>query len=171
MSPGKIAIAATAFACTTLLSVGWSAQHGASLSVNHAQAVEKTQSTENKASEDTKASENQKATENKKAANKKARMERRGASARVARGSHRPERRVARRNIPNPAGPAAAGPNTAENAPAAAMPRAYAGGGPYASAEGWNGAGYASSPWGDYDCRATSKFDCRPYASKDWFKK
>jgi len=34
----KIAIATTTFACTALLSLGWNEQHGASLSVESAQA-------------------------------------------------------------------------------------------------------------------------------------
>src|ERR1700753_840547 len=38
MSPGKIAIAASAFACAALLSFGWSEQRGVSLSVESAQA-------------------------------------------------------------------------------------------------------------------------------------
>jgi hypothetical protein len=38
MSPGKIAVAATAFACMTLVSFGWSGQRGVSLSIESAQA-------------------------------------------------------------------------------------------------------------------------------------
>jgi len=38
MSPGKIAVAATAFACMTLISFDWSAQRGVSLSIESAQA-------------------------------------------------------------------------------------------------------------------------------------
>ena len=38
MSPGKIAIAATTFACTALLSFGWSELRGVSLSIESAQA-------------------------------------------------------------------------------------------------------------------------------------
>jgi hypothetical protein len=38
MSPGKIAVAATAFACMTLVSFDWSAQRGVSLSIESAQA-------------------------------------------------------------------------------------------------------------------------------------
>jgi hypothetical protein len=38
MSPGKIAIATSAFACATLLSFSWSEQRGVSLSVESAQA-------------------------------------------------------------------------------------------------------------------------------------
>jgi hypothetical protein len=38
MSPGKIAIAISAFACTALLSLGWSEQSGISLSIESAQA-------------------------------------------------------------------------------------------------------------------------------------
>jgi len=37
-SPGKVAIAATTFVCTALLSVGWSEQRGVSLSIESAQA-------------------------------------------------------------------------------------------------------------------------------------
>src|ERR1700758_300062 len=45
MKPGRIAIAATTFACAALLSFGWSGQHGVSLSVESAQA--KAQAREN----------------------------------------------------------------------------------------------------------------------------
>jgi hypothetical protein len=38
MSLGKIAIAISTFGCTALLSVGWSEQHGVSLSIESAQA-------------------------------------------------------------------------------------------------------------------------------------
>lgn len=38
MSPGRIAVAATTFACMALLSAGWSEQRGVSLSIASAQA-------------------------------------------------------------------------------------------------------------------------------------
>jgi hypothetical protein len=41
MSFGRIAVAATTFACVTLLSVGWSGERGVSLSVASAQAATK----------------------------------------------------------------------------------------------------------------------------------
>ncbi len=152
MSPGKIAIAATAFACTTLLSFGWSEQHGASLSVASAQAMEDT-----KAHKDTRASTSYRQS-HRRPAHVAARYERRSAS------TYGPG--------PNPvaagAAVAAGAVDTAAGiARAATSPWVYPGGGPYA-AEGWDGSGYASSPWGDYECRPTSRFECRSYASKEW---
>jgi hypothetical protein len=48
MSPGKIAVAATAFGCMTLASFGWSEQRGFSLSIESAQArVERPQTSAN----------------------------------------------------------------------------------------------------------------------------
>lgn len=35
---------------------------------------------------------------------------------------------------------------------------------PYAGGSGW----YASSPWGDYECRQPHLYLCQPYAAKDW---
>jgi hypothetical protein len=152
MSPGKIAVAATAFACTTLLTFTWSEQRGASLSIEKAQAIENTKAVETT----------------------KARTDRRPASVRAARVSHRNDRRAERRYGPGPnpvafgAGVAAGAVDTAAGiAGAVTSPWVYPGGGPYA-AEGWNGTGYASSPWGDYECRGPHAYECRPYASKEW---
>ena len=165
MHQGKIALAATAFACTTLLSFGWSAQHGASLSVASAQAVEKAES-----------SENAKATEN-----TKARVMHRQSRASAEHVTGRHYRRSAygpgpvrgpgpgRNPVAAGAAVAAGAVDTAAGiAGAVTSPWVYPGGGPYASAEGWQGGGYATSPWGDYDCRPTSAYECRPYASKTW---
>ncbi len=163
MHPGKIAVAATAFACTTLLTFTWSEQYGASLSVNRAQAIENAES-----------GENAKAT-----VNTKARVMHRQTRASAEHVARRHYSRSAygpgpvRGPGPNPvaagAAVAAGAVDTAAGiAGAATSPWVYPGGGPYASAEGWQGGGYATSPWGDYDCRPTSKFECRPYASKTW---
>src|SRR5579872_3922321 len=164
MSPGKIAVAATAFACTTLLTFGWSAQHGASLSVASAQAVENAKD----------AADSKDATDTKNTRATKTHISHRkthASSAHVAPRHHpRSAYRAGRASVRGPnavaagPGPAAAGPETAGPVPTTP----YRGGGPYAAAGGWEGSGYASSPWGDYDCRPTSTFECRPYASKEW---
>jgi hypothetical protein len=185
MSPGKIAVAATAFACTTLLSFGWSAQHGASLLVASAQAIENTKDANNAKDETKDAKETKDANDTKETKetnvtkkntkDTKTQISHRQTHASVTHVARRHYRQSADRAGPAPvrgrhavaAGPgrAAAGPETA-GGPAATTP--YRGGGPYAAAEGWQGAGYASSPWGDHDCQPTSKFECRPYASKTW---
>ena len=151
MSSGKIAVAATAVACMTLLSVGWSDQGGVSLSVATAQArVSHTDASKHMTSKH------------------------------VAVGSRRHYRRAARGYGPNPvaagaglaagaigtAGAVAAG---AANTAGAIVGAATSPFGAYASEPGWDGGYYASSPWGDYDCRAPSAYECRPYASKDWY--
>jgi hypothetical protein len=66
------------------------------------------------------------------------------------------------------AGVAAAAVGTA--AAAATSPWGYGsyayGGEPYA----YGAAGYfASSPWGDYDCRNPYGYPCNPYSSKNWY--
>jgi hypothetical protein len=136
MSPGKIAVAATAFACMTLVSFDWSEQRGLSLSIDSAQA----------------------------------RVGRPQTSASAAGVSRRHYRQTAHRY-----GPAAVGAGLAAGAigtgaavtAAATSPWGYRGG-PYA-ATGGDGY-YASSAWGDYDCRAPHAYECRPYASKNWSK-
>ena len=68
------------------------------------------------------------------------------------------------------AGVAAAAVGTA--AAAAASPRGYGYGSyAYAGAPYAYGAGgyFASSPWGDYDCRNPYGYPCKPYAAKDWY--
>ena len=143
MSPGKIALAATTFACMTLLSFGPSGQHGVSLSVESAQAKDSRAST----------------------------------PKRVANVSHRRHWRAAQGYSPNPvaagAGLAAGAVNTAGAVAAGAVNTAGAiatapFGGPYPNGPyAGPGGHYASSAWGDYDCRPGAA-GCRPYASKDW---
>jgi len=141
MRPGKIAVAATTFACVTLLSFGWSEQRGVSLSIESAQA----------------------------------RVDHAPSQVRHRGAAHRTFGRAA--YAPNPVaagvGLAAGAIGTAAAATAAATSPwgyGYYGGGPYAGpAPGWGGdAYYASSPWGDYECRAPHAWECRPYASKEW---
>src|SRR3974390_51723 len=141
ISLGKVAIATATFACTALLSVSWSEQRGASLSIESAQA----------------------------------RVGRPLTPVSVAGVARRQNRRPASgygygAGVVG-AGVAAAAIGTA----AAASPWGYYGsgygsyayaGGPYAYGAG----GYfASSPWGDYDCRNPYGYPCNPYSSKDWY--
>ena len=55
----------------------------------------------------------------------------------------------------------AAGAVAATTVAAATSPWGYQAGGAYAGG-GW----YASSPWGDYECRAPHAYPCLPYAAK-----
>jgi hypothetical protein len=137
LSLAKIAIATTTFACTALLSVSWSEQRGASLSVDSAQA----------------------------------RVGRPLTPVSVAGVARRQNRRAA---YGYGAGAVGAGVAAAAigTAAAAATPWGYGygsyayGGEPYA----YGGGGYfASSPWGDYDCRNPYGYPCNPYSSKDWY--
>jgi hypothetical protein len=151
MSLGKIAAAATAAAWMTMFSVGWSPQHGVSLSMGRAQAVES-----------------------------HAAMERHAAV------SHRHYRHMAhrsygRRYAPGPveagADIAAGAVNTAGALAAGAIGTAGAiaaapfGEGPYAMSPGYDGPYYAESPWGDYACTpGAGPYECRPWASKGWYR-
>jgi hypothetical protein len=156
MSPGKIAVVAVTFACTTLLSVGWSGQHGVSLSVERAQAQ---------------ANESSAATPKKRVSHVAT------PKKQVADVSHRRHWRAAQGYSPNPvaagAGLAAGAVNTAGAVAAGAINTAGAiatapFGGPYPNGPyAGPGGHYASSAWGDYDCRPGAA-GCRPYASKDW---
>jgi hypothetical protein len=146
LSLGKIAIATTTFACTALLSFTWSEQRGASLSIESAQA----------------------------------RVGRPLTPVSVAGVARRQNRRAAYGYGAGVvgAGVAAAAIGTAAAVGAATSPWGYGyyGAGPYAAA-GWNagsyaaggyGGYYASSPWGDYACRAPHAYECRPHVAKDW---
>jgi hypothetical protein len=139
MNPGRIAIAATAFACTALL--------GVSLSVDSVQAQTR---------EGHMASSKQMASRHVAAA-PRGHMRRH-----VARG-------YARGYGPNPL---EAGADVAAGAigTAGAIAAAPFGAGPYAAAPGWNEGYYASSTWGDFDCRP-GYAGCQPYSSKDWSKR
>jgi hypothetical protein len=171
MGLSKIAVAAATFASVTLLSFGWSGQHGFSLSIARAQAREQEQTR-------TKATESR-AMPAKHVARHVARVSPRR-EGRIA-GRTYGERRVARPYYgPNPvragadvaagavntAGAVAAGAANAAGAVvgAATSPfNAYASG-PY---PGWDNGYYASSAWGDYECRPGSP-GCQPYSAKGW---
>jgi hypothetical protein len=137
----------------TLLSIGWSEQRGISLSIGSAQAQAK----------------HPQASKHMAASSQK----------HMAVASHRNGRRVVRRGYgPNPvaagADVAAGAVGTAGAVAAGAIGTAGAiaaapFGESYAEAPGWNDGYYATSSWGDYDCRPGSP-GCRPYAEKDWVK-
>lgn len=177
MSSGKIAVAAATFASVTLLSFGWSAQHGVSLSVASASAQEKQQAKEGREM----ASKHVARHGGRVSSRHEARMAHRGYGERQVAGRYAGERRMARPSYgPNPiqAGPdvAAGAVNTAGAVAAGAIGTAGAiaaapfGEGPYAMGPGYEGPYYASSAWGDYECRpGVGPYDCRPYASKDWY--
>ena len=151
MSPGKIAIVAATFACSTLFSVGWSEQRGVSLSIESAQAQ---------------ANDSSAATPKKRVSHVAI------PKKQVANVSHRRHWRAAQAHAPNPV---AAGANLATGAVNTAGAVATGAvntagaiatapfGGPSAAPGGY----YASSAWGDYDCRPGTA-GCRPYASKNW---
>jgi hypothetical protein len=156
MRPGKIAAAATAAACMTMFSFGWSAPQGVFLSVDRAQAVESHTV-----------------------------MEKRAAVSHQ-RYRHTANRYVGERRVgrpyygPNPvqagADVAAGAVNTAGAVAAGAIGTAGAiaaapfGEGPYAMAPGYEGPYYAASPWGDYECTpGAGPYECKPYASKGWY--
>jgi len=140
LSVAKIAIATTTFACTALLSVGWSEQRGASLSIESAQA----------------------------------RVGRPLTPVSVAGVARRQDRRAAYgygygAGVVG-AGVAAAAIGTA--AAAATSPWGYGYGSyAYAGAPYAYGAGgyFASSPWGDYECRNPYGYPCNPYETKNWY--
>jgi len=143
MSLGRIAIAATSFACMTLLTAGWSQQGGVSLSVASAQAR----------------------TDHSQASGHMAAGSHRHGQ-RMARRGYGPDPVAAGAGLAagavNAAGALAFGAvNTA-----GAIAAAPFGGGPYAAAPGWGGY-YSPGTWGDYDC-SPGYPGCRPYASKDW---
>ena len=147
MTPGRIAIAATTFACMTLVSFGWSEQRGVSLSIASAQAEQ--------------------------AKNAQAQTKRPQASRHMAASSQRHGRRVVRGYGRNPVAAGAdlaAGAVDTAGAVAAGAIAATPFGGTYAAGPGWDSGGYyAPSTWGDFDCRP-GYAGCRPSASKDWVK-
>jgi hypothetical protein len=153
MSLGRIAVAATTFACMALLSFGWTEQRGVSLGIASAQA----QTDQPQAS--------------KQQASKQKHM--------AAGPQQRHGQRVVRRGYgPNPAAAgadlAAGAADTAGELAAGAIGTAGAiaaapFGGSYAQAPGSDSGYYAPSAWGDFDCRP-GYAGCRPYGSKDWSK-
>jgi hypothetical protein len=143
LSLGKIAIATATFACTALLSFGWSEQRGASLSIDSAQARVGRPFTPVSV------------------AGVARRQYRRGAygygAGMVGAGAIGAAAVVAT----SPWGYQNAygyGPGEA----GAISPAGYYGN------SGWSGGYYASSPWGDYACQPPHAYDCRPHAAKDW---
>jgi hypothetical protein len=138
MSLGKIAIATTTFACATLFSFGWSEQRGVSLSIESADA----------------------------------RVGRPLTPVSVAGVARRQYRRGAYGYGAGAVGAGLAAGAIGAAAVAATSPWGYGG---YQSAygydpvtAGWGGGYYAASPWGDYACQPGHRYDCRPYAAKDW---
>jgi hypothetical protein len=147
MSPGKMAIAIPTFACATLLSFGWSEQHGVSLSVESAQArVGRPLTPVSVAG----------------VARRQNRRAAYGYGAAVGAG------------LAAGAVGAAAVAATSPYYGNGYYQNAYYGNGydNNAAYYGGNyyGAGYfASSPWGDYECRNPHGYPCNSYASKDWW--
>ena len=150
MSLARIAIASTTFACTALLSFGWSEQRGASLSIESAQARVGRPFTPVSV------------------AGVARRQYRRGAygygygagvvGAGLAAGAY------------STAAVAATSPwgyRTAYGYHPAAVEAATSPSGYYANS-GWGGGYFAASPWGDYECHPTHTYVCSPYAAKDW---
>ena len=146
MSFGKIAVATTTFACTALLSFGWSEQRGVSLSIESAQARVGRPLTPVSV------------------AGVARRQYRRGAygygAGVVGAGLAAGAIGTAAVAATSPWGYRAAysyGPVTAG---AAASPSGYYGdsGGGY----------YAASTWGDHECHPSHTYACSPYAAKDW---
>lgn len=141
MSLAKIAVAATSVACMTLVSFGWSAQRGVSLSIAGAQAQ----------------------TQHAQASRHMAASHRH--DRRVVRRGYGPNPVAAGAGLAagavNTAGAVAAGAIGTAGAIATAPFR-----GAYAADPGWGGY-YSPGTWGDYDCRPGSP-GCRPYAEKDW---
>ena len=151
MSLGKSAIAISTFACTALLSVGWSEQRGVSLSIESAQA----------------------------------RIGRPLTPMSVAGVARRQNRRAAYGYGAGAvgAGVAAAAIGTTAAYAAATSPWGNYGNGYYGSnyygnayssnayyGGNYSGGGYfATSQWGDYECRNPHGYPCNPYSSKDWW--
>ena len=144
MSPGKIASAIPTFACAIFLSFGWSEQRGVSLSIESAQA----------------------------------RVGRPLTPVSVAGVARRQNRRAAYGyGYGGAVGAGLAAATIGTAAAAATSPWGYYGnryyGNPYDSnayaGGNYYGAGYfASSPWGDYECRNPHAYSCNPHSSKDW---
>jgi hypothetical protein len=143
LSPGKIAIATATFACTALLSFGWSEQRGASLSIESAQARVGRPLTPVSV------------------AGVARRQYRRGAygygAGVVGAGLAAGAIGTAAVAASSPWGYRA----TYGYGPGISTVGYYGG-------TGSDGGYYASSPWGDYACQPPHAYDCRPHAAKDW---
>src|ERR1700732_988527 len=143
MSLAKIAIATTTFACTALLSFGWSEQRGASLSIESAQARVGRPFTPVSV------------------AGVARRQYRRGAygygAGVVGAGLAAGAIGTAAVAASSPWGYRA----TYGYGPGISTVGYYGG-------TGSDGGYYASSPWGDYACQPPHAYDCRPHADKDW---
>jgi hypothetical protein len=140
MSPGKIAVAATAVACMTLVSFDWSGQRGVSLSIESAQA--RTVRPQTSASAE-------------------------GVSRRHYR---RTAYRSSPAAVGAGLAAGAIGTGAAVTAAATSPWAYPGGGPYAATGGGWGGGYYAVSAWGDYECRAPHAYECRPHASKNWSK-
>ncbi len=139
LSFGKIAIATATFACTALLSFGWSEQRGVSLSIESAQArIGRPLSPVS-------------------VAGVARRQYRRGA---YGYGAGAVGAGLAAGAIGTAAVAAASpwGYRAAYGYGPVAAAGYYGDGGGY----------YAASPWGDYSCTHPHAYECRPHASKDW---
>ena len=138
MNPKKISVAAATFACAALFSASWSEQRGVSLSIQSAQAAHG------------------------KTSHKTSQMSHhsRGHMSRVSRGYGR-----GRNPVDAGANFAAGAVNTAGALAFGALDTAGAIATAPFGGPGWSGGYYASSTWGDYDCRYGSA-GCRPYAEK-----
>jgi hypothetical protein len=146
MSLGKFAIATSTFACTALLSFGWSEQRGVSLSIESAQARIGRPWTPVSV------------------AGVARRQYRRAAwgygAGVVGAGLGAAAIGTAAVAAASPWGYHGGGPYAA----------AGWGGGDGFYGGNYYGAGYfANSPWGDYECRNPYGYPCNPYTSKDWW--
>jgi hypothetical protein len=147
ISLGKTAIAISTFACTALLSVGWSEQRGASLSIESAQArVGRPLTPVSVAG----------------VARRQYRRAAYGYGAGVVGAG------VAAAAIGTTAAVAA---GTSPWGYYGGGPYAATGWGNSSGyyAGGWGGGYFAASPWGDYECRNPYGYPCNPYSSKDWW--
>jgi hypothetical protein len=145
MSLGKVAIAISTFACTALLSFGWSEQRGVSLSIESAQArVGRPLTPVSVAG----------------VARRQYRRAGYGYGAAAAGAG---------------LAAAAIGTAAVATAAATSPWGYYGGGPYAATGWGDGGYGYygggyyAASPWGDYECRLPHGYDCHPHATKDWY--
>ena len=158
MTPGKVAIAISTFACTALLSFGWSEQRGVSLSIESAQARVGRPLTPMSVAG---------------VARRQNRRAAYGYGAGVVGAG------VAAAAIGTTAAYAAAtspwgyygggyyGGNYYGNAYSS---NAYYGGNYAGYGGNYAGGGYfATSPWGDYSCSNPHGYPCNPHSTKDWW--
>ena len=154
----KIAIATTAFTCATLFSFGWSQQHGASLSIDSAQARVGRPLTPVSVAGVARRT-NRRAAYGYGAGVAAAAI---GTAAVAASSPYAYERSGAY-------APAAYyGESSAyADSYAASEPSGNARSGPYAASAYYGGGYYADSPWGAHECQPHHIFECHPY-SEAW---